>query len=213
MKIRHGLNNESRRHTFSCGPPQASSRCQQLPERDTRTAVSLGSEWLVRLADGPTVQFIVQVTAPAGPPDPRGGSFAPSGSVKAIVTPQKSAAGGNADDPSRQRRKRMRARNSALGTMLATAKRRENAAGAGKRSDEGRVTLTSALGKPSAVAGAPNKGNADTRGAPKVSLLFEKNRYKESGTASLKKSESGEFSRCHSVRIMTARYHTAADVL
>lgn len=128
-----------------------------------------------QLADGPIVQYILQVTAPAGTPDPRGGSFTPPSSVKMVATLQQAAAaaGGNPDDPLPRRRKRVRARNSALGTILAPAKRSANSAVAVKRGDEGRITLANALVKPSTVVGTPDKRSPETRGATKVGLLLE----------------------------------------
>lgn len=124
--------------------------------------------------DDPTVQFMLQVTAPAATPDPRGGFFAPAPSAERVATPQKAAADGNADEPLPQRRKRMRARDCVLGTILGPAKRRGIlAAGAERESDSGRVTLASALVKPSLVAESSKKGSTKTRRATKVSFLFE----------------------------------------
>lgn len=121
------------------------------------------------------------MTALTGTPDPRGGSFAPPESAKAVATPQIStaAAGDDANDPLPQRRKRVRARNSALGSILAPAKRTANAAGAGKRSDEGPGTSANAFVKPFTVAGTPGKGSPETRGRTKVGPLFEIIRWAE----------------------------------
>lgn len=146
-----------------------------------------------QLADGPTAQSFLQVTALTGTPDPRGGSFAPPESAKAVATPQKAtaAAGGNADEPLPQRRKRVRARTSALGSILAPAKRKANAAGAGKRSDEGPGTSANAFVKSFTVAGTPGKGSPETKGRAKVGPLFEiilvgRRQLEEGGTDSLK---------------------------